>query len=217
MSYGIRGSGQTITREYDFTGFTRVAISAAFEVELTASPQYHVAVTVDDNLVDYLDVSNSDGTLRIRLRPNVTVRDVTLKAKVAMPELEALDLGGATRTHLAGFASSRPLKVSLSGASKLEGELASGPARISLSGASRVELDGRAETLKVDASGASHAELARFRSREVEVDAGGASHVTVFASERLDADASGASSIQYLGEPNHRTSKTSGASSIRAK
>jgi len=52
---------------------------------------------------------------------------------------------------------------------------------------------------------------------DADVEASGASTVTVNASERLDANASGASHIKYLGNPSLGTVDTSGGSSVEAQ
>lgn len=213
----ITGSGHTVTREFDLTGFTRVAAGSAFHVKISQGTQISVAVTVDDNLVDYLDVSQSGDTLRLFLKPNVNIRNATLRAVVILPELIGLDLSGATGTTVAGFSSEKPLDVELSGASHLRGDIQSGEAKFGVSGAAKVELRGGAGHLTIKASGASSVNLEGYASKDTVVDAEGASHVTVNASGRLDARASGASSIRYAGQPESVHPHTSGASSVRRK
>jgi hypothetical protein len=215
--HGITGSGRTVTHEFVLNGFTRVAAGSAFHVRISQGAQYSVAVTVDDNLVDYLDVSRSGATLRLFLKPNVNIRNATLKAAVVMPDLTGLDLSGATGTTLTGFISEKPLAVELSGASHLRGEVQCGDARFGTSGASEVVLRGGADHLKVRASGASTVNLEGYPSRDTVVEADGASHVTVDASGKLEARAGGASSIRYVGRPASVRSHASGASSVRRK
>jgi hypothetical protein len=214
---GITGSGRALTREFDLAGFTRVAAGSAFHVRISQGAHFSVTVTVDDNLVDYLDVSRSGDTLRLSLKPNVNIRNATLKAAVIMPELTGLDLSGATGTTIAGFSSEKPLAVELSGASHLRGDIQSGDVRFGVTGAATVELRGGAGHLKIKASGASTVNLEGYATKDTAVQADGASHVTVNANGKLEATASGASSIRYVGKPVSIQSHTSGASSVRRK
>ena len=214
----INGSGPAVTKDFDLAGFTAVATGSAFQVEITRAETYSVAVTVNENLVERLDVSVSGGTLRIYLKPNVgSVGNATLKAKVTMPELNGLDLSGASRTTVTGFNSNMALNTEVSGASTLRGDLTCGNAQLDASGASKVELRGSAYDLKVKASGASTVDLSNFTSRNTVVDASGASHVSVAASGSLDVEASGASTVRYTGEPAKLKANTSGASSVSQK
>ena len=84
-----------------------------------------------------------------------------------------------------------------------------------LSGASTLELRGSASNLKVSASGASHARLDQFNSKSAVVDASSASHISLNVADKLEAEASGASHVRYLGQPQVLKLHSSGASSIR--
>ena len=212
----ITGSGRTVDRQYDLAGFSSVAAGHAFHVTVIRGNDYRVTVTVDDNLVDYLDVSASGNTLRLYLTPNLNLRDVTLRAQVTMPELGGLDLSGACHASIAGFSSEKPLAIELSGASSVRGDIHSGDARLSLSGASKAELQGGAANLRVGTSGASHANLDHFLVKTAVAGASGASHITVNASETIEAEASGASRVRYVGKPEILKQHSSGASSISA-
>lgn len=215
----IRGSGRAVTEEYDFDGFTRVTVGSAFQVEITQSENYSVSVTVDDNLKEYLEVTTSGDTLRIRLLPRVRLsfQNPTLKAQITMPTLEGLDLSGATRATVSGFDSEGSLDVEVSGASTLTGDINTGDATFGVSGASTVRLDGQAANLDIEASGASTVDLEDLAAADARAEASGASRIVVNVSGSLDAGASGASSVRYVGEPTSVNSDTSGASSVGRK
>ena len=210
----ITGSGRTVTRQFDLAGFSSVAAGHSFQVTITRGNEYRVTVTADDNLVDYLDVTTSGNALRLYLKPNLNLRNATLQAQITMPELDGVDLSGACHATIAGFSSEKALAIELSGASSLRGDIQSGDARMNLSGASNVELQGGAANLRVSASGASYAKLERFNVKTAVAGASGASRIEVNASDRLEADASGASRVRYVGKPEIVKRQASGASSI---
>jgi hypothetical protein len=213
----VVGSGRTTTQDYDFSDFTRVQIGSAFEANVTQGEAYKVAVTVDDNLVQYLDVRVDGDTLVIGLKPVVSLgfRNMSLRAAVTMPDVEGLDLSGATRTRVTGFSNDRRVDVEISGASQLTGDLTSGEMRIEASGASRGELTGTTGPLDANASGASTLRLQGLASTDTRVDASGASTIVVNPSGRLTGSASGASTVRYTGLPTTVLVDTSGASSVR--
>ncbi len=215
----LHGSGNTVTNEYDITGFTRVEVGSMFQVEIVQAESYSVSVTVDDNIERYLDVARSGDTLRIRLEPHLRLGfgNMTLKARIALPALEGLDLSGATTATLSGFSSDRALDVEVSGASILRGDIAAGDVWLDISGASTVRLDGRVADLDVEISGASTADLENVAALDVRVEASGASRAIVNVNGRLNAEASGASNVSYVGEPTSVKMDASGASSIDRK
>jgi hypothetical protein len=214
----ITASGPVVTKEYDLARFTQVAAGSAFTVEITRGDAYSVAVMVNESLMDQLDVSVSGSTLRIYLKPGLGLQGkATMQATVTMPELTGLDLSGATRTTVTGFNSGKSLDVMVSGASTLKGDVTSGDARVDASGASTLVLQGAAQDMKIKASGASTVDFGRFSSQDTAVDASGASRVTVSPSGQLDAQASGASTVLYAGEPAGLRVDTSGASTVRQR
>jgi len=211
-------SGPLVTKDYDLANFTAVNAGSAFQVEITQSDQYSVSVTVNESLVDRLDVSVSGNTLRISLKSGYGITGAaTMRAKVTMPGLTGLDLNGASHTTVSGFSSDKSLKTQVSGASSLGGDLTCGDAMFNVSGASKVQLKGSAQDLNVEASGASNVDLGNFASKNTTVNASGASKVDVAPSGTLTVEASGASSVRYTGEPTKLKTNTSGASSVEQK
>ena len=215
----ITGSGNIVTQEENITGFDKVDVSQAFKVNISQGDTFRVVIRIDDNLVEYLEVVKRGNTLTIGLKPGrpYNIRKATMEAEVTMPDLTGLELSGASHATITGFKSTKRLDVDVSGASHLRGDIEAGDARFDVSGASQVTLSGSAEDVVIDASGASQVDLSAFPVADANVEASGASKATVNPSGRLDAGASGASHIYYLGSPTLGKMDTSGASSINRK
>jgi hypothetical protein len=215
----VTGSGNLVTLEQPFEDFQRVDISHAFQAEVTQGETYSVVVTIDDNLAEYLDVRVVGDTLQVGFDRNgpFTMRNTTMRAQITMPELTGVASSGASQVRVSGFASDKDLSVDVSGASTVRGQIDAGDLRADVSGASRLELTGQGKNGDITASGASQANLSGFRMEDVTADASGASRAEVYASGRLDAEASGASTVLYSGDPTLGRTNTSGASTIRAR
>jgi hypothetical protein len=210
------GSGDIATLEEAFTGFDRVAVSHSFEVEIKQSDRFRTVIRVDEDLVDYVEVVKRGNILSIGLKQGLRyqINNVTMHAEVTMPSLNGLSLSGASQASITGFESLGEFRADMSGASSLKGDLVAGEVRFGVSGASRLTLRGTAGELALVASGASRVRLSEFRVTDSRVEASGASDVTIHASGRLDAEASGVSRIAYLGDPSLGRVETSFGSSI---
>lgn len=156
---------------------------------------------------------------------------------IKLPQLAGLELSTASRARIGAFeaddltlelsSASRAqtdelrfnkLELTLSGASRIDFGALQGEALSAwVSGASRAEVqgEGSVQTLRVDASGASRFKAASLSAEDARVKASGASRAELGPTRSLDADASGASSIGYRGEPR-LAQKTSGASNIHS-
>jgi len=213
----VTGSGNVVTQEEDFSGFENLEVSHAFRVTIRQGDAYRVVIRVDDNLVQYLRVSQVGDTVEIGLTSGVSVLRATMEAEVTMPALGELELSGASSATVTGFDAEEAFRANLSGASKLQGNLQAGDVRLDISGASNVSLTGSASNLTLNASGASKVDLSEFRVNDGTVEASGASTATVYALGKLYLEATGASHIYYLGSPTIERLETSGASTIGQK
>lgn len=214
----ITASGRTTTRSFDLAGFTRLAVGSAFTVDVTAADAYKVEITIDERLLDRLDVRVAGDTLHIGLKPGTSITDpATMQAVVTLPALRGLNLSGASRGVIGRFSSDHGLEVTVSGASRLSGDIACGDARFAVSGASRVELTGSAGALRANVSGASTLALDDFPAADADMEASGASRASVNVRGKLNATASGASTVLYTGDPTSVRENTSGASTVRSK
>ncbi|MFN8442847.1 MAG: head GIN domain-containing protein [Caldilineaceae bacterium] len=233
----IVGSGKVVSQEMDLSDFERVNVGSAFQVEIRHDDGYRVTIEVDENVLPHLRVVKEGNTLQIGLERGVTLSgNVTLRGVVSLPALTGVEASGASRVTLSGFRGTADLTLRASGASQLTGEIdgdnadfvASGASEIQLqstvknasieaTGASKITLSGGGQNLTITASGASPVDLAKFPAQDAKIDASGASNVTVQLTGTLDAKASGASHVYYLGSPTLGRVNTSGASSINQR
>jgi Putative auto-transporter adhesin, head GIN domain len=212
---GEQGSGVIVTRRFELPAqIQRIELGDAFAGTIAIGPgKPSAAVQIDDNLVDRLRVEVDGDSVAVDV--NGRVRDATLQVEITLPRLRELHLSGASRASVDG-----PLvddvTVEGSGASEIQlGAVDLDEFDIALSGASKLSgASGSANRVTTDVSGASNLSLFGVEADEVHVDVSGASRAGVTARERLEASASGASSVTYHGEPDHVIRDESGASSI---
>ncbi|MFC1872511.1 head GIN domain-containing protein [Chloroflexota bacterium] len=213
----VTGSDTLAAWDFDYSDFTRIEAGYAFDVEIVKADSHLVRITVDDNLYEYLDVRKQGDTLHIGLKPNYNYdyRKITQKATINLPDLEKLELSGASKAKVDGFSSSHIVEFELSGASEASGSIEMADGRFDLSGASSLELQGSANDIIIEASGASHVKLADFSTRNADVTLSGASDCSVNLKGQLDANLSGAAKLSYIGQPALGDIDISGGSSLK--
>jgi len=210
------GSGNVVTIDEAYSDFEALDISHAFIVEVVQGDTYRVVIRVDDNFVDDLEIVQQGAILSIGLKPEFRggITNATLEAEVTMPDLSGIELSGASQATLRGFSSNESFSGQLSGASQLRGEIEAGDTDLEVSGAGQVELSGQGDNLTINASGGSSVDLADYPVKDASIHASGASNVIVNASGTLNASASGASNVNYLGDPTLGSIDITGASSV---
>jgi hypothetical protein len=192
----VRGSGVPKTEKRDVADFTEVEVSGAVQLDLTVGPATSLEVTADDNIVPHVVTDVKGGRLKVYVDAS-TSTSLGVKVKATAPALNAFDGSGATKTTLTGV-KGKQFKLDLSGASKCT-------------------LTGEADRLTVDCSGASNVDAAGLTAQAVDATVSGASTAEVRATKELKAEASGASTVRYVGSPDKLEKHASGASTIAPK
>ena len=223
--------------------FTAISVSSAIDLYLTQSNKNEVAVSAtNDEIRDHIITEVVGGTLIIRLGDKGTWfswrkwGNYKTKAYVSIKDIDALTASGASTVHLVNTIESPKMRIKLSGASDFKGNIKAGVLMYQLtgasdykgevtansididgSGASSIELIGKVDDLAIEVSGASDAKLYNLTAKGAILRASGASNIGVTVTEILRANSSGASDINYKGNPTVKESNTSGASSIRRR
>ena len=207
-------SGPETRRAYELKGFAAVNATSAFETTIHRGSEFRVEIVAGEREFDKLDIRVEGNTLHLA-RKSMTLTGQRARAEITMPELKGLKSSGASMIRAEGFSSESPLDIESSGASKIEADLDAGSTTVKASGASNVKLTGRGTRLTVDLSGASNADLGSYKAEDTRVEVSGASSATVWTKGRLDAEASGASRVTYLGSPTLGNLHDSGGSKIQ--
>jgi Putative auto-transporter adhesin, head GIN domain len=236
--YHITGSKDIETRQFDYTGFTKIEVSSAFDVTVTRSDTYSVGVTLNENIFDDLNVSMSGDTLKISLNSFAHFIDVTQKVDITLPELDSLSITGACEAAVTGFQSNGNLALSVTGASgmqlnnlqaadttikiigasHLSGSLTANNADLSVTGVSHITLSGSASTMKLSVLGTSDASLANFVvAGDASVTAEGVSDADIEVHGTLNINLSGVSTLTYGDDPKLGKVSVSGVSNLNRR
>jgi hypothetical protein len=214
---GIRPAGETTVIDYEFSDFSAVSISNAFNVDIINDEvDPHVSIQIDVNLTPYLEVYVHNDRLYIGLEDGVyargnAVQRGTIYFNGAIDDFKA---SGASHVIIKDSITIDDLDIELSGASQLSSDVDVTSLDIEISGASTIQLAGYARYYSMDVSGASSVRGYELSAENIDIDLSGASSCMITAIESLSVEASGASTVRYKGEPVILRSELSGASNL---
>lgn len=211
----IRGNGTIQTETRSEKGFQTVDVQGAIKLYVRQDSSYSLKVETDANLMEYVETFMEKNTLVIRPKRGVRLKPSNaVKVYISSPSYRFFDVSGASELIGEGRISSPDeLFLDLSGASTARLDIKSPKTGIDLSGACTAKISGETRDLDIEASGASNAYCYMLQSENAAVDLSGASTAEVFASQKLNASAAGASNIRYKGNPAVQQS-ASGASGV---
>ena len=200
--------------------FNAIKVSGGIDLYLSQSDNEAVAVSAsDDWFRSEIRTTIENGTLKIYFDGALLLplRNRKLKAYVSFKNIDKLEASGATDVYVSGTIAVSTLHMNLSGASDFKGDVKVNELEMVLSGASDVKISGSAVTVTIENSGASDIKGFDLSTDMCTIKASGQSDIDITVNKELNASASGASDIRFMGSGAIKEIHTSGSSSVSRK
>ncbi len=201
----VKGSGVMTTAYRSVGDFNSVEMNMVGQITITSGASNICSLTVDDNILQYIQTSVSGNRLVIFRPHDVSLTDYDLTVKLTMTDLEAIDLNGVgTVTSLNQFVAD-DVSVSVDGVGSVNLDLNVGRLTSTGNGVFSMVLTGSAGkhtcTMEADAFISSF----NFLTDTTVIILEGAGNAEVTAFRRLDVTISGSGSVYYKGYPTINT------------
>lgn len=199
----VAGSGNVITKSYEVHNFTGVELLGSMSAKIVQGDAFKVEVTIDDNLIDMVDVDVWDNQLKIGMKRHsswgLRGRYTAYRVLITMPTIKKLQVSGSAAVVLEGFKDSSPYyDITMSGSGNVKAEtLVAEKIVASVKGSGSITLNGRAKELKLTGSG----------SGDVQADV---------AAEKITASVKGSGSITLKGHTKELEHTLNGSGALYA-
>lgn len=197
-SFDLGERGRFI-KQFPVSDFDGVDLGGAFMVEIRQGSEFSVRADGEEDNVDNVKCYVNNGTLKVELTKEsfLDKNSGRVGLIIIMPELNRLNLFGASTTRVTGFdKKSSNLEVVLAGASRAELNLKASRLKINLAGASQAILKGSAQDLEGRLAGACRLNATEMNIVNADLEAAGASHAELGVVKRLRKSTTGASNIE---------------------
>jgi hypothetical protein len=178
----VVGSGRFVTDPRPVAAFDRVSATAGIRVHVTQAAVESLEVTAEDNILPLVDAAVINGTLTLRWQPvNGGVSAHGVDVKVGARQVRAIEASAGAQIDM-DRAAAAELSVTLSSGAIFTGA-------------------GVVERLDLDVSSGSHVSATEMPCRAAGVRLSSGSIAVIRVSDSLNVTASGASTLQYFGDP----------------
>ena len=205
----IKGNGKVITKEYQFADFDKISFVGSAEFTYEQS----VTVTIDENLLPYLEVKVKGRELHIgpktegMLGRSKDLRPTVFKIKGNSKTLEEVNLAGSGSFKADQMVRTKELELNLSGsgtmriamlqADELEGNVA---------GSGNLIVKGKVREAKFNIAGSGDVKADACEAEEVEGNIAGSGDLEAYATRKLKGNIVGSGDIYYKGDPKVESS-----------
>lgn len=191
--------------------FSKIEISGAASVVYTQSDSLSLKVTADEKEINNIYTTYEGDVLVVKAKGSFTH---PYKVYINANGLKKVTASGASKFSTANTLTSDSISMDVSGASNIVANLKVRAVDVMLSGASGTTLEGETQSLYGTVSGASSLKAYKLNTPVASVTASGASTAKVFATEKINANATGSSTIKFKGDPKDVSAEASSSSSI---
>lgn len=214
--HNVRDYG-TNSKSFSYANFNSISIAGPFHVQIKQGNSHQVSVRGNKKEINRLEIEENGGELTISSEDRTISffedREPVL-IMITVPNLRNLELTGAIKADVLGI-NTDELDLELSGATKAAIQVRAKTVRADIAGASSTRFTGTTNRFEVDAAGACKINADQLRASDVIIEAAGVTKANVYATASLNADASGASSITYKGNPATTQINAGGASKVQ--
>jgi hypothetical protein len=212
----VRGNGNIKTEERSVSSFKNLHVSASINVYVSQGDIKPIKIEGDENLLPYIEVEQDGDEIIIRNREGYNLEGSgELKVFVSAPVYHKISLSGAGSIISDNkITNSDNLEINLSGAGDIKMEVDAPKITADISGVGSIYMKGQTKDVDMNISGAGSAHCYDLLSENTKIEISGVGSADVYASVKLDAQVSGAGSVNYKGNATDVTQNVSGVGSV---
>jgi hypothetical protein len=211
----VVGSGKMVQETRAINNVAKVDLSTAARVEIIQGAKESLQLSLDDNLVELIEIKMRGNTLTIRDKESFKSRDAQLTIHLkSLDELVASGVSNAIAKEL----DTKKLMLDVSGASRVRIDmLKTEVLDTTTSGASSAKLTGYARELRADYSGASAIQAGSLKSERVKATGSGTARAYVVVSDSINGSVTGTALLDASGTATQFLASFSGSSVVQAQ
>ena len=197
------GSGDIVTQTRSVPSFHTVAYHGSGEVYITQGTTDSVKITAEDNVLDHLVTTVSNGALDIYTDEYETIIPTEIvKVHITVDDLRKVELSGGATLKGENTITSDSLRIEVSGSSdEITLDVDCEELETVVSGAATMHLSGTAGEHTSKVSGTADVNAFGLTTERTAITISGIADYDVYASKRLDVFVSGSGQVYYKGSP----------------
>jgi|GEM_PF-1064137 len=197
------GNGKVVTASLPLSGYGAVKNMTSGQVRLRMGASRSVSVTIDENLVEYLDIHTENDTLVIALQPGKSLyRYTEFTVDVMLPTLNEIGVYGSGNISVLNRFSGRSIVMTDQGSGFISGDFEYDHLTATILGSGNIKLSGGSDRLDATIYGSGSIQAAGFSAGEAAVAVNGSGSCTLRVLDSLDARIYGSGSVYYRGYPS---------------
>jgi hypothetical protein len=197
----VVGSGNLVTEDLTLPPFNSIDNGTVGNINLYSADSQGVSITADDNVIDYFELSVSNGRLTVRTPAGVSFSNVSVTINLAMTDLEEIVMGGVG--NITGMNSFQvdSVRVVLSGVGNINLDLTVTGLSSDFSGVGNLSYAGSATRHHCTHSAVGNLLAFDLLTQIGTFNLSSVGHAQVYVTGQLNVTIAGDGSLYYKGDP----------------
>ncbi|MDX9826268.1 MAG: head GIN domain-containing protein [Spirochaetia bacterium] len=231
---GLMGNGDVVSRNLALASFDSIQNHTSAKVFISKGTQSKASITIDENLLEALDIRVDYGTLVIATKPGKSILSSTrFIVDVTLPSLKELrvygsgsiscednfygrrlELSNNGSANISGYFEYEEIKASIAGSGNIGATLLADKVTVQIDGSGDVALQGRAGSFEAQINGSGDIAGRDFTARRAQIAISGSGSATCRVQEWLKVNINGSGDVNYYGNP-YLDIRSSGSGRLR--
>lgn len=209
----ITGTGPTVTVARQMGDIKSIDLEMNAKVYLVKGDKSGIVIKAQQNIIDVLSTSESNGVLEIKSKESISVTE-PIQIWVTMKGLEELELSGSGSIQSDSDFNQEEVEIDLSGSGSISVKLNVQKLDAELSGSGDLSLFGKAAKANLELKGSGNIVAQNFEIDQCKVVLGGSGETKVKVNNSLDARIDGSGNVYYKGNPQKVKSDVNGSGKV---
>jgi hypothetical protein len=195
------GNGNIVSSEITLNQFEKLNIHGSTKVRFHQSQDYRAVLTVDSNLVEFVEFLIRNNTLYIETKTGHSYSFNTLLVDIYCPGLTAVSVSGSGNFLATDTMIAESFELNVSGSGRTNISIICDNFLADISGSGDIIITGTGNDSNIRISGSGDFNGIDYKTNNVTARISGSGSMNIWVLEYLQANVSGSGSIKYRGNP----------------
>ena len=213
----IEGNGNITTKKVSTAQYDKISVSGFYDVVLVSGIEGNITIEGESNLLDHVDVTVQNGTLRIATKEGKRLRlskGANIVLTVPFESLNEVTLTGSGDVKTKNTIKATSFETKVTGSGDISLDLEAEKVNAEVTGSGDLILKGKTAEFTCKVTGSGDLNAFELTSGNVISAVAGSGDCKVYCSDSLNARVNGSGDIQYKGDPKRKDTKVAGSGSI---
>ena len=214
----VKGNHQIVNKTIAIDDYDEITLSVPADVvyRQISQDEPFLQVTVDENILPFVDISVRGKRLTIKSEDNVNLHPSRFVIYTNSRSLGKVSVIGSGDVSLEKAVNARDMKISVTGSGDLKTDsLYCENIDVSITGSGDVNLKGAATNAKYSITGSGDIQAYDYLVEKLDCQISGSGDIQAYVVANLIARISGSGNIRYKGNPESVDTKVTGSGDIR--